>query len=85
MKFYKQQISVKLKREGKIKLKGEKRTRKEQEWTSEDEAVLLFDKIASTDDLVSWPESELVLLLLDEWPAPFDLCASAACSHICNK
>lgn len=46
-------------------------------------AELLFDKIASTADLLSWPESELIRFLLDEWPAPFDLCASAACSHIC--
>lgn len=59
--------------------------KKEEERTSEDDVELLFDKIASTDDLVSWPESELDLLLLDEWPAPFDLCASAARSHICNK
>lgn len=45
---------------------------------------LLFDKIASTDDLLACPESELSLLLL-EVCVPLDLCASAACSHICRK
>ena len=46
---------------------------------------LLFAKIASTDDLVSLLGSEVVLFLLEEWKDPLDLCASAACSHICNK
>ena len=44
----------------------------------------LFDKIASKDDLLIWPDSVLALLLLDEWVTPLDLCASAACSHICK-
>lgn len=47
-------------------------------------AGLPFDKMASTDDLLIWLESELILRL-DEWPDPFDLCASAACSHICTQ
>jgi hypothetical protein len=51
--------------------------------TLDDVAGLLFDKRASTDDLLIWPESELVLLL-DAWLTPLDLCASAACSHICD-
>lgn len=47
-KFYsKQQICVKTQK------KRRKNKVKEQEWTCEDEAEVLFDKIASTDDLVS--------------------------------
>lgn len=54
--------------------------------TCEDKVELLVDKIASTDDLLSWPESEIILLfLLDKFPPPLDLLASAARSHICNS
>lgn len=63
----------------------EKGGKTEQEGTWEDEVEELVDKIASIDDLVIWPESELVLLLLDGCPTPLELCASAACSHICKN
>lgn len=57
-----------------------KNTFKAETW--EDTAEPLLDSIASTADLLSWPESEVALLLLDKWLANLDLCASAACSQI---
>lgn len=48
--------------------------------------ALLPKRSASTDEdsLFNTAESELILLLLKDWTAPLDLCASAACSHICH-
>ncbi|KAK7820005.1 hypothetical protein CFP56_039305 [Quercus suber] len=59
-------------------------TIKTQAQTWEDGTELLLDRRASTDDLLICPGSEFILLLLDEKPAPLDLWASAACSHICT-
>jgi hypothetical protein len=42
------------------------RTIKTEAQTWEDGVELLLDKIASTDDLLICPESEFILLLLDE-------------------
>jgi hypothetical protein len=50
LKSYKQQISIKPKTKGKTDFSLKKR---EEEQTSDDEVERLFDKMASTDDLVS--------------------------------